>query len=76
MFEDLQSLLDTHRKQAFLTCDKHCFCWDVENFISCHEQAGGTTTLAPDSGESVARGISTQAYSFAKLFAGENPHCG
>ena len=47
MFDDLQSLLDTHRKQAFLTCDKHCFCWDVENFISCHEQAGGTTTLAP-----------------------------
>jgi hypothetical protein len=49
MFEDLQSLLNEHRKQAYLSCDKYCFCWDVENFISCHEQAGGTTTLALDS---------------------------
>ena len=76
MFEDLKSLLETHRKQAFLSCDKHCFCWDVDDFISSHEQAGGTTTLAPHNGGVGANNGKTVAYSFAKLFAGENPRCG
>lgn len=32
--------------------------------------------IHPTVGESAARGVSTQAYSLAKLFAGQNPHCG
>jgi hypothetical protein len=28
--QDLKRLLDKHRKDAFITCDESCFCWDVE----------------------------------------------
>jgi hypothetical protein len=77
MFEELKSLLETHRnKQAFLSCDKNCFCWDIDDFISSHEQVSGTITPTP-----VNRGVTTEnsqtvAYSFARLFAGENHRCG
>jgi hypothetical protein len=77
MLDDLKLLLEAHRsKQAFLTCDKSCFCWDIEDFISSHKQAGGTITHTPVNGVVTAENSQTVAYSFARLFAGENSRCG
>ena len=76
MLEDLKYLVQEHHRRAgFVCCEETCFCWDVENFIAISEKEGSPTPRAVDSGESAARGVSTQAHSFAKLFRGEEPRC-
>ena len=29
----LQRIIDTHRKDEFITCEETCWCWDVEGII-------------------------------------------
>lgn len=33
IIEQLQQVIDTHRKEAHVTCPETCWCWDIEKII-------------------------------------------
>jgi hypothetical protein len=34
MAKSLEELINEHRKNTYLTCDKDCFCWDAEAWLN------------------------------------------
>lgn len=33
MIDKIKEALEKHRKEAFITCDENCLCWDVEAIL-------------------------------------------
>lgn len=42
---ELQRLLDIHRDKVFLTCDKTCMCWAIEQYIEEKENTKEDTDI-------------------------------
>jgi hypothetical protein len=32
--QKVKDALDKHREKAFITCDRTCFCWDIEALLT------------------------------------------
>ena len=45
--DELKLRFLAHRKQAFITCDERCFCWEIEQLLDELDPQRSPTTRAP-----------------------------